>query len=162
MLFRIIFSLFFLGGAFFVIWFLLSLREQNRVKKELGRLMSSLENAYEEFFKKRVTLSLLETKSPEEHLPQIEAEALEVLLPDYLALLTYVEEVEMGGLSFPKPSKVFQQLQTQLSVFLDRKKKKTRSRLSTQDKEKLETTYKACINSDLRLRLINLKTSDLV
>lgn len=159
---RILFTIIFCGTAFLLIWYFLMQVERRKVRNRLGQLVKKMEETYTHFFKKRVTLSLLESKDPEKELPPIMEEALEVLTADYLALRNYVDEVEMSGITFPTPSILFQQLQVQLEVILSRKNQRARARLSSDDKKALDTILQACIQGDLRVKLIELRSSDLV
>lgn len=146
---------------YFGIRYLLYQLEKNRIIEKVSSFLADLDDKYERFIKKRLTLSVLSGELEQEVKDQLVEESFKQLQPELSVFIAYIKQSAISIADLPSQSHYFPALAKMVETIFQRSSFQ-KDRLSPEDQAIFEKILKEELESNIEQRIVALKTSHFI
>ncbi|MEO1450474.1 MAG: hypothetical protein AAFV07_13165 [Bacteroidota bacterium] len=141
----------------YLIWYI---RELGKARKEINMVFGQLEESYQQFVKKRLTLAMIEEQDLESGFEKIKGEAMQVLKPQIDSLISLVEAETFQNMRLQFKPRFFVSAKILVEKFSRTPSAGLSAEQQQQNRDQLRMAFQDGIMADLTQQSLALKTGE--
>ena len=146
------------GLILFIIAAIAGSADSNRAGRKAAKILKTIDKKYNDYIEKRINLNILQKDQIDIEEVKLIEDTITILTPEIEALIAHINATIYSSVEVKHNSPYFENAVSLAEEYFRKTGKSETKNLSKKEADKLFASIKAGVTSDLKQRILNMKT----